>query len=313
MKWLTRLYGKIQNILSISYIHNRILQKRVYNYKKRQQEERYVYRDNPKISFILQFFNKRENIKPIMKALRAVDAEEIIVIDDGSIDGSYKEWLKHLNRPNDFLLRSNNLHEVRVYDRAIRMAKGEFVCLLQDDDIPPENRDWLDQAASLFAAFPILLVLSGRQGCEIDPTSPNVPFGAGFAGRGRICMNPVYMEPKSGIAFMFFMAVNRSPVFLRRKEFQKIGGINQEYAPFQCDDIEASIRAWLAGYQVGFYSAHFKSRGTSGQSLFNKKKVDEQDSINMNKIYNTYTKELASGYIKELVDKANSCLKNTYR
>jgi len=309
MKWLTRLYGKIQNIFSISYTYNRTLQKRVYNYKKRQQEEGYVYQSNPKISFILQFFNKRENIKPIMKALRAVDAEEIIVIDDGSIDNSYKEWLKHLNRPNDFLLRSNDLHEVRTYDRAIRMAKGEFVCLLQDDDIPPKNKDWLDQAATLFAAFPLLLMLSGRQGCEINPVNPNVPFGAGFAGGGQICTNPVYTEPKSGIAFMFFMAVNRSPVFLRRKEFQKIGGINQEYAPLLADDIEASIRTWLSGCQVGFYSAHFKRRGMSGQSLFNEKKSLEQDSINMNKIYNTYTKELASGYIKKLVDKANSCLR----
>ncbi|MEQ9358328.1 glycosyltransferase [Coleofasciculus chthonoplastes] len=88
----------------------------------RQIRDSVPYNSEPNVSIIIQFFNKRQNIKQIIESLRLTTAEEIIVIDDGSIDNSYKEWLKYLNRLNEFLLHCNDLFEVRTYDIAIRMA-----------------------------------------------------------------------------------------------------------------------------------------------------------------------------------------------
>ncbi|MBC6455639.1 MAG: glycosyltransferase [Hormoscilla sp. SP5CHS1] len=270
---------------------------------------------------ILQFFNKRPNIKKLIERLRHSGAEEIIIIDDGSIDGSYEDWMQYLNRPNDFLLRCNDLFEVRTYDRAIRMAKGEFVCLLQDDDILPANNIWVEQALTLFNLFPDLIMLGGRDGIDIMMPEPADPqslqeyrqIGDLVECPGlhklRLYWAPRYQEPSSGIPFMFTMAVNRAPTFLRRSEFLQIGGINQKYAPFQFDDDEAGIRAWLAGYKVGFYSCPFvRGFDVGGMSLFNREKTKEQSLINAKQLYADYSEYIANGYLQNLVDTANSLL-----
>jgi glycosyltransferase involved in cell wall biosynthesis len=269
----------------------------------------------------LQFFNKRQNIKSIIEALRLTTAEEIIIIDDGSLDGSYEDWMKYLDRPNDFLLRCNDLFEVRTYDRAISMARGKFICLMQDDDIPPRNNTWIEQALTLFDTLPDLLILGGRSGLDFlmpDPVAPNKPSeyerigdigGCPGVNKHRIYDTALYREPTSGIPFMFTYSVNRDPTFVRRKPFLELGGINQEYAPFQFDDDDACVRAWLAGYQVGLYACPFiRNVGTGGMRLFNSKRVSDQAAINAKKFSDAYSTHIANGYLQSIIDSANNRL-----
>ena len=76
------------------------------------------YNPNPRFSFIIQFFNKKENIEDLYQAYGNVPNSELIVIDDGSCDGSTQKWIKLLNGRNHFLLRSNDLHEIIMYQEA---------------------------------------------------------------------------------------------------------------------------------------------------------------------------------------------------
>lgn len=134
-------------------------QRRVAAQKRVQSARGSQYCDSPQVTFVLQFFNKRENIDRIAERLLPI-AEELIVIDDGSIDGSFTKWMNILYRPNHFLLRTNDLYEVRTYDRAMRMARGEFVCFLQDDYIHPDDaEDWLNRAVGIFERLSDLPVL----------------------------------------------------------------------------------------------------------------------------------------------------------
>ncbi len=311
---IARKWSEIAN-----YGRTKELQKRIS--ESRESSKKKIYKETPKLSLILQFFNKRQNIKSIIEALRLTTAEEIIIIDDGSIDGSYEDWIKYLDQPNDFLLRCNDLFEVRTYERAISMARGEFVCLLQDDDIPPRNNLWVEQAIKLFDAFPKLLILGGRGGFDIlipDPVAPNTPpeykivgdiAGCPGVNKYRIYEDPIYLDPSSGIKFMFTVFVNRAPTFLRREAFLELGGINQEYAPFQCDDVDACIRAWLAGYQVGFYPCPFlRDVGRGGMRAFNSKIVPQQSATNWQKIYSAYSPHITNGDIQSCANSANKAL-----
>ena len=314
------LYTKLLSkwVRFVKSLHNQGLRKKVDASKKVKQS--IAYQDQPKLTLIVQFFNKRQNIKSLLAGLRAIAATEIIVIDDGSADGSFEEWLGYLDRPNDFLLRCNDLFEVRTYDRAISMARGEFVCLLQDDDIPPLNDTWVQQALSLFARFPDLLILGGRDGLDLlipDPVQPGEEpeyrMSGDVAGCPGVNKHRVYHTPRyrdnAGIPFMFAMSVNRAPTFIRRKEFLDIGGIDQSFAPFQCDDDDACIRAWLAGYTVGLYACPFERNiGIGGMRLFNSDRVVKQAEINSQKIYATYFTEIDSGHLQRLVDRANEAL-----
>ena len=98
-----------------------------------------LYNDRPDLSLVVLSFNNRKNLATISKRLHNTSADEIIVCEDRSVEGSLNDWVSRLDRPNDFLLRSNDLHEIRADDRAIRLACGHFVAVMQDDDIPPQD------------------------------------------------------------------------------------------------------------------------------------------------------------------------------
>jgi glycosyltransferase involved in cell wall biosynthesis len=298
---------------------NKLLQEKVTGLRANQ--ERLSYNNNPRTTAIVQFFNKRQNISSIITSLRASGFEELIIIDDGSVDGSYEDWMRHLIRPNDFLLRCNDLFEVRTYDRAIRMARGEYVCLLQDDDILPAGSSWVSNALQLFSLFPKLLILGGRNGLDFMLPDPIPPDGSqayrcdgdicGSPGinKHRIYEKPVFTEPTANLPFMFTTSVNRAPVFIRKQPFIDLGGINQDYAPFQFDDDEASVRAWLAGYQVGlYYCPCHRDIGVGGMRLYNSDRVERQAAINAKKFYETYFGIIEHGELQRKIDEANQLL-----
>ena len=140
-----------------------------------REKEESQYRDSPLVTAIVQVFNKRRHIRKLIRRLQSLPIDELIVIDDGSIDGTWREALPLLNRKNDFLLRSNDLFEVRTYDRALSMARGQYAVLLQDDDLPPADPKWITNALMIFEQYPKLLILGGRTGLTILPTDPTAP------------------------------------------------------------------------------------------------------------------------------------------
>ena len=64
-------------------------------------------------------------------------------------------------KPNDFLILSNDLHEIRILDRAIRFASAEVVCLVQDDDEILAGGAWLENALAKFRQYENLAILGG--------------------------------------------------------------------------------------------------------------------------------------------------------
>src|ERR671921_1895910 len=129
---------------------------RVKAEKRRRRYSPDAYQDRPRLAFIVHSFNRISNIEQLVGGLRGLGEHELIVCEDGSLDGSREKWMAYLNRPNDFLIHSNDLHEIRILDRAIRFARAEIVCLVQDDDLIPPDRAWLDHALRSFANHPRL-------------------------------------------------------------------------------------------------------------------------------------------------------------
>ncbi|MDO9106964.1 MAG: hypothetical protein Q7U57_18640 [Methylovulum sp.] len=301
------------------------LRRRVISGKLDMQKRKrasYCYNPAPRVAGVLQFFNKGQNISMLWRGLKAASFDELIIMDDGSVDGSSVRWQALLESPNQFLLRSNDLFEIITYDRALHFSRAEIVCLLQDDDQMPNSRAWIDRALELFDEFPDLLILGGFRAVDILPrnTLPladklvlevdgHEEYVSGLF-RHRTSQFPLSETPSGREDFFFAMSVVRAPVFIRRREFLKLGGFDLDFAPFLCDDLDNCLRAWQSGYKVGLFNVDFqRDIGLGGMRAFNGQRMETQVRLNWEKIYQKHGDVIASGEVCSMVDAANRVLR----
>jgi glycosyltransferase involved in cell wall biosynthesis len=96
-----------------------------------------------KFSVIIPVFNEAENIREILRRVQATKlAAEIIVVDDGSSDGT-REALKKLNGKNRVrvILHEGNHGKGAAVITGLSAAKGD-VLLIQDADLEYNPRDY---------------------------------------------------------------------------------------------------------------------------------------------------------------------------
>jgi glycosyltransferase involved in cell wall biosynthesis len=263
--------------------------------KARRQASPLQGRKRPRITFVVHSFNRVANIDQLVSGLRRIDGHELIVCDDGSLDGSREKWLSHLVQPNDFLILSNDLHEIRIFDRGIRFASAEIICLVQDDDIIPPETDWLDCVLEEFKKHPNLAIIGGFMGFY------------GFAP------DPENVKRIWGDApFQFVDHVNIGPYFIRKQHYEALGGWDFSFScagePGICFESELCLRAWVNGYQVGCRFVPFKGPPQhysldGGTMLFSKKVRFRNEWRNRRKIFQKYSGQAAQ--ISELVREAN--------
>jgi glycosyltransferase involved in cell wall biosynthesis len=271
------------------------------------------YIEHPRVSVIVQSFNQVRNIPVLEQRLRATCAEELIVCEDGSLDGSHEEWMRRLVGPNDFLLHSNDIHEIRSYGRAIAYSRGEIVCLMQDDDQPPKDGSWLADALALFDAYPALAVLGGWCGFDewfaVEYNAPWLPPGTGAIP---------FADAQTGRPLVFVENVNIGPYFVRRRVFDELGGFDLRFSapgePGITFEAEFCYRAWERGFQVALTDIPVKlETGTQGYifpggtTLWDNHARERNERANKELIEQLYGQSLPA--IRCAVSEANSQLK----
>ena len=232
------------------------------------------YRKAPKVTFILQSHDKSLQICHVLPKLRKYEDAEIIVIDDGSKLEHTERLVAELTGANEFLLRANDLFENVTYDKAIRLANGRYIALMQDDD-DFDGIGWVEEAVRLFEDHPKMAILGGKGGLDIA-----------FEDDRQWAHGGASMTAGS---FAFVTAVNRAPIWIHRELFmQHLHHIDFRFAPFQFDDYELCARAWLSGLQVGWYDAGFRSLTAGGMRLWNNAFTKEQSERNGKLLYQLY-------------------------
>lgn len=229
----------------------------------------------PLVSFVIQSHDKSLQVCHILPTLRRVPQCEIVVIDDGSALEHTQRLAAELTGANEFLVRANDLYENITYDKCLRFANGKYVCLLQDDDELPGTA-WVDEAVRHFEQHPQMVILGGCDGrrvrfCETE---------------GR---KTYTSEEMSQGDFCFVMSVNRAPMWINRELYREhLHHIDYRFAPFQSDDYELCMRAWMLGLQVGWYRLHFESLSPGGMRLYNNAFTKEMTERNAAILYDLY-------------------------
>ena len=95
--------------------------------------------DNPNISVVIPTFNRAHTLRRALDSVlgQTTSAREIIVIDDGSSDGTNQLLESHY--PDIVRVRQDNMGVSHARNTGIRRATGDWIALLDSDD------EWLPE------------------------------------------------------------------------------------------------------------------------------------------------------------------------
>lgn len=212
----------------------------------------------PKVSILLTCYN---HLRFLRACLESVEAQtyrdfEIIALDDGSTDGSREFLAKYANDAKEpekvkAILNEANLGTYGSLNRGLKEASGEFVAILNDDDLWAPQK--LERQLALFAEHP-KVGLAHTDGWFID-------------GEGkRMAGSPLGFEfPRTEtgdvlLALLYQNKIIASAALVRRECFEKLGGFDEAY--FGSGDWQMWLRIaeeWEVGFvnePLTFYRVH---------------------------------------------------------
>lgn len=89
----------------------------------------------PRVTVLLTCYNHRRYLEAAVEGLRAQTYRDFrtIALDDGSTDGS-REWLAE-QKDLEIVLNARNLGTYATLNEGLRLADGELIAILNDDDV----------------------------------------------------------------------------------------------------------------------------------------------------------------------------------
>ena len=200
--------------------------------------------DGPLISVIVPLYNHEKFIEQGLKSImdQTYKNIEIIVIDDGSTDNSYKvatNILKSGTRPFICMTQKNQGAHATI-NRGIAKAKGKYIAILNSDDYFAINRfsfliGSLEQSTSEIAFSGVSYIDENNQ--QIDEQKHDLVVN--FSRKQKYAAQ----FPTAGFALMDFnFAISTGNFVFTKSLYQKIGGFRDLKFCHDWDFILQSLR-----------------------------------------------------------------------
>ncbi len=209
----------------------------VYTIAFLSKEDERSWDKTPKVSIIVPAYNEEENIGETLESLLALDYPdfEIIVVDDGSTDGTY-EVAKKYEGDRVKVIRQENRGKGAALNTGIRNARGEILaCMDADSVVEP---DALRKMIPFFQDPRVMAVTANM----MVKHPKNLIQGIQYV---EYALNSVM---RRALAFLNAQYVTPGPFSLYRREFfEKHGYFREDDIT---EDMEMGMRITYAGYRI---------------------------------------------------------------
>ena len=192
--------------------------------------------DFSKVSIVISTYNHLDDcLKPCCESIIKycdLTNKEVIVVANGCTDGT-REYVESLGEPFKLVWFDEALGATRAYNEGIKVAKNEFILLLNNDIV------FLEQPKDTLINM------------HINPFAKNSKVGI---------VGPIKSRIKAlNRDFIIFFCV-----MIKREVFDKIGLLDEIFAEGSSEDIDFCIKAENAGYELavaGEMTGHSPAEG----------------------------------------------------
>jgi GT2 family glycosyltransferase len=202
-----------------------------------------------KLSFIIPLYNCLPLTQAMLASLKATLppglAHEIILVDDGSTDGT-REWLATLTDPPfRVVLNEKNLGYAAANNRGAALARGEFLALLNNDLVLTPG--WIEPMLDLHARLGPRAGLIGN--VQLDARTGALDHTGIFInhkGKPEHDHTPSSALHRRIRKWRIVDLVSGACVLISRELWQKLGGFDSLYINGG-EDVDLCLRAKAAG------------------------------------------------------------------
>ncbi len=204
----------------------------------------------PSATVVIPTCNRRHELALVLEGLREqhvpVGARvEVVVVDDGSSDGTWP-WLQRLAATGEIrVLRQANAGPARARNRGVEAARGDIVVFLGDDTVP--QRGWLlhhleeHRLHGWDGAMAVLGYTSFPPGLDSPFLRWINEYGAQFGY--------LLIDDSERVPFNFFYTSN---VSVPSRVLVELGGFREDFPAAAWEDIELAYRATRQGLRVAY-------------------------------------------------------------
>ena len=198
----------------------------------------------PRFTVVVPTYNRKSTLRQTLIALVAQDYSdfEIIIVDDGSTDGTAEMMLQEF--PGARYIRQANRGPAAARNRGVQAATGEIIAFTDDDCVPPP--DWLSRLADGFARYPQVVGVGGALEAPEDVLKTNR-----WAQYERYVSHTVYRTGATEYLGGFECpAGGTNNLAYRRAAIVQIGGFDETFPFAAGEDTDLKLRLCQGGAQL---------------------------------------------------------------